>query len=162
MSYSVSYVVDVPGPEFNAQCAGWPRATDDDLARLRINGTLWDGQLPRANIGFTAELTGLVTLVWLTTKFTVFSTDESVRQSILEWEAEAFVPLQHRRIARVDEFVLAQWESLAGDWWFRDLSVCDRFWQWLVEREPTGWQLIGPAVLEPARVPSDVNGKAQD
>jgi hypothetical protein len=142
MSYAVSYVLDVAGSVFNARFQQWPQASSAELAELESAGTLWSGNVPSANITATAELTGLVTLIWLSTKYSVFLADSETARRIALWEGVAFEPFHATNIARLDELLLEQWEASAGELWFREPVWCQRFWPWLMTQDPTSWKLL--------------------
>lgn len=144
MGHSVCYVVDVPGTEFNAIAGSWNRASQEEIETLCSTGTLWDGDSLSPPMSFLAELTGVVTIVWLTTKYTAFLTHQPSAAAVLEWENVALKPFADRRVARLDEFVLEQWESFAGEYWFRHQAVCENFWEWLGGHDNTTWTLLAP------------------
>jgi hypothetical protein len=142
MSYAVSYVLDVAGSVFNARCHQWPQASSAELAELASAGTLWSGNIPSTNITATAELTGLVTLIWLSTKYSVFLADSETAGRIVLWEEAAFEAFHRTKIARLDELLLEQWEESAGEFWFRESLWCQRFWPWLMTQDQTSWKLL--------------------
>ena len=142
MSYAVSYVLGVAGSVFNARCLQWPQASSVELEELESAGTLWSGHIPSANITATAELTGLVTLLWLSTKYSVFLADPEAAGRIILWEEVAFEAFHATPIARLDELLLEQWEESAGDFWFREPVWCQRFWPWLMKQDQTSWKLL--------------------
>lgn len=95
MSYSVSYVVDVAGSAFNAaECSPWQPASPTEIEELRMTGSLWSGEIPSAGLSATAELTGIVTLIWLSTRYSVFLADPHATTRVLSWEEAAFVPFR--------------------------------------------------------------------
>jgi hypothetical protein len=144
MSHAVSYVVDIVGVDFNAGCPAWQRAPNETIEVLRSTGSRWDGDLQSIGISFTAELTGLVTIIWLTKSYTAFLTNQATAQVVLNWEKAAFSWLS-APVARVDEFVLNRWESLFGELWFTDPSLCAKFWIWIREQDPLHWELLANA-----------------
>jgi hypothetical protein len=141
MSHSVCYVANVSGIEFNARCPALQQASDDTIEILRTTGSRWDGDVPSVGVSFTAELTGLVTIIWLTTSYTAFLADPHSAEVVHNWEKVAFSWLSVP-VARIDEFVLNKWESLAGELWFTDPSACTRFWDWTREQDPLHWKFL--------------------
>jgi hypothetical protein len=142
MSYSVSYVVDVTGSVFNAEYSPWGPASTAEIEELETTGSLWNGEIPSAGLTATAELTGIVTLIWLSTKYSVFLAEPETTSRVLRWEQATFGPLQTISVARLDEFLLEQWEAEAGELWFRDPRRCERFWGWLATQQKAGWKLL--------------------
>jgi hypothetical protein len=140
VSHAVSYVVDQPGVDFNATSPAWQRASEAIIETLRATESIWDGDLP-SGISFTAELTGVLTIIWLTTSYTMFLTDRNRAELVRTWEEAAFSSLS-KRVARVDEFLLLQWQNSAGEWWFRDRSLSARFWEWLKGQAPLHWEIL--------------------
>jgi hypothetical protein len=109
---------------------------------LESAGTLWSGNIPSANTAATAELTGLVTVIWLSTKYSVFLADSEAAGRIVLWENVAFEPFQATSMARLDEALLEEWEKKAGEFWFRESVWCQRFWPWLMTQDQTSWNLL--------------------
>jgi len=140
VAHSVCYVIDVPGAEFNATCTACEPASEKDLATLLATGSLWQ---PRdvADVGWSVELTGVVTVVWLTTKYTQLREHSSVAKRVLDWERIVLSPFLERRIVRMDELLLTKWEDIAGEWWFRDHASAERLWQWARSEEPESWSI---------------------
>ena len=76
MSYSVTYVVDMSGKAFNSALADERRAGEADFHNLVQAGSLWDGRLAHQQAEFSVELTGVVTILWLTTKYSRILADQ--------------------------------------------------------------------------------------
>jgi hypothetical protein len=144
MGYSVCYVIDVPGRQFNAKCGAWVRASGSDFEELEAERVLWEGDLPEFELSFTAELTGEVCVVWLTERYSRFQHDAEVAKRVHAWERIAFAPFPRARIARLCESLLNEWEAIPNDEWWRRRASADEFWDWLERQQATRelWELL--------------------
>lgn len=139
MSHSVCYVLDVSGSDFATTCVSSRRASPADIAQLIETGALWDCEGAVSGIGCSVELTGVVTLIWLTAKYSQFVGNEDIRASVLSWERVALAPFDQRTVIRLDELVLEDWQRLVGALWFRDSLAAGQFWAWIRGQSPESW-----------------------
>ena len=127
MSHTVTYIVWQPGHCFNKLLDVGYQASPDELRELAETGSLWDGKLPVSSAEFSVELTGRVTILWLTTKYSMFLTDVAARREILEFEKQLAQSVCAHSIVRLDEFLLDQWNAVAGEDWFRSRTSAQHF-----------------------------------
>ena len=130
MGYSVCYLIDVPGREFNEIQDPQYRASDRKLEEFTQSACLWDGKLSGSSIEYLVELSGTLTVVFLTIKASAYKYAVEVREHVEHWEGILHSILSDTKIMRVDELNLEEWESISEEFWFREVGAFDRAWQW--------------------------------
>jgi len=142
MSHAVTYVLKIEGKLFNTSGELQPAATDDELGLLSETDSTWDGTLRNTTLLFNAELTGAVTIIWLATKYSVFLDRADVRIEVSDWENNLRRIFPKIRIVRLDELLLQEWEKRAGEFWFRNAGLAERFYDWITSQPRESWATI--------------------
>jgi len=141
MSNLVSYVIDLPGREFIPILARSYQPNEAALEEVTKTGSLWDGRLIESSVDFSIELSGETTVVWLMTRYSEFISDPVIHNLITNWEND-LSGLLDARIVRVDEYLLNQWESERGDFWFREKGAFAAFMEWVIKKPLESWRLL--------------------
>ncbi|RCS43204.1 hypothetical protein DTL42_19220 [Bremerella cremea] len=141
MSNLVSYVIDLPGRDVIPSLAPSYQPNEAALKEVTRTGSLWDGRLIESSVDFSIELSGEITVVWLTTRYSNFISDPVVHDFVINWE-NILSGLLEARIVRVDEFLLNQWESERGDFWFREKGAFAAFIEWVIQKPSESWSLL--------------------
>lgn len=141
MSHLLSYVIDLPGREFVSILAPSFQPNEAALEEVIKTDSLWDGRLIDSSVDFSIELSGEVTVIWLTTRYSNFITDPTVHDFVTKWESELSGRL-NARIVRIDEFLLNQLETERGEFWFREKGAFAAFMEWVSQKPTESWQLL--------------------
>jgi HEAT repeat protein len=139
MSHSTTYIVFKPGHCFNRLIDPAFRASADQLAELVETGSLWDGRLPVSPVEFSVELSGLVTVLWLPVKYSIFYMDAAEQKRVLEFESKLVSSVGAARVFRLDELLLERWELLSGEDWFRSKCSVEDLSKWIVSQDTSIW-----------------------
>ena len=140
MAHSVSYVVFVSGVEFCRLGVLAQHPPPMELSRLLSSGGFWDGSLKSHPLEVLVGFLMGVTLVWLPEKYTRFLIDSEVRGRVLAWERELLSLLPPAvRVARVDEFLLDEFETENWDAVIRSEDMSKELSRWLSLQDSRHW-----------------------
>ncbi|NDY71860.1 hypothetical protein DO021_07295 [Desulfobacter hydrogenophilus] len=148
MSHSITYIIYQPGHYFNRLMDPLFRALPGELAELLETDSLWDGKLSDSSVEFSVELSGFVTVLWLSAKYSVFLTDTAEQKKVLEFESKLISSLAGTKIFRLDELLLERWELLSGEEWFRFKNLIQEFSNWIVSQDTDNWLELNSSLNE--------------
>jgi hypothetical protein len=142
MGHYLFYVVDMPGAEFKNKLVSEYRATSADTAMHVEEDGYWEGQLPHTKEGLGVELSGVVTVICYPTKYVRYLTCPEIAASVLLWEKALRSLFPSYQVIKFHERLGDEWETIAGEHWFRDRTKSDRFRQWIKEQENELWAIV--------------------
>lgn len=147
MAYSITYLIDLPGTEFNQLLSPSRRA--DDAYFLSKAGSpvsdLWEGKLPANETEILVDLTGAWTLCMLPFAYSTLmdrNAAPATFDQIKNWEIELRSLIPDKQVLRVDDFLLEPWNSRHDHLLVRDPQAFNQLALWLQTQDERSWTAI--------------------
>ena len=146
MPSSISYLIELPGREFNRRLCPANRVSEAELEKRASANELdqWEVGLGLGdrNEFYFASLTGSWTICTLPYPYSLFLGDYSNDRRlalIRGWEQSVRAMCPDVRIFRVDDFLLDPWEARYNDRLHRKPDWVDEFLDWLRTEDDRYW-----------------------
>lgn len=143
MSYSAVYLINVDGKVFNSLLPPGESIGEEEINEYRENDILLEFSIPNTDQTISAEITGVVTLLWAPWRFSLFFSENQEKiDEAIKWENELLAFVSDSKVYRIDEILLEQWESEKGECWFREAETFQEIESWLGMKNKLHWQQL--------------------
>jgi hypothetical protein len=156
MSFSIAYLIDLPGNRFNGFLDTHFQAPKSylDVLMQSHDSDLWNGMFPNDDLEFLVDLTGEWTLCLLPHPYSTFFAASvppadpkatEILNRVQKWEGTLRSILPDADIIRVDDYLLDQWNSRFDYLLVRDPQAVLGFLAWLQAQDSNNWAHLLPS-----------------
>jgi hypothetical protein len=147
MSYSIIYIVDLPGRLFNQLLPAESRLPTEDIEVYAETGAEHEVTLSHTEEVVGVELSGCVTRICLSYKYSWYVLDAKTKDAVERWERHLRQIVPDVKIARLGEHLMDSWEQIASTsardgFWYRRPELVAEFFQWLETQDREQWGFV--------------------